>query len=224
MKRKLIAVPMYNLGDNSAGATKPYLEYLNKFGTVILLAPDAFVPEIDLLVLPGGKDIFNGNTEEFSFWNSDNERFLEWFDANTLPKYIKNGTAVYGICRGMQALVKHFNMPLVQNIWWDHGYSKDETDLKAHKIYYTDFCKAMVKGNSIHLPKEIESFHHQGLLEKNLDKENFELLAVSAEEHEDYKIVEFAMHKKLPIIMQQGHPERSLAALPEFLIKLLLNK
>jgi hypothetical protein len=113
-------------------------------------------------------------------------------------------------------------MPLVQNIWWDHGYSKDEADLKAHKIHYTDYCKDLTK--DLNLPKEIESFHHQGLLEKNLNTNNFNLLAVSDERNPDYNMVEFCSHKTLPIIMQQGHAERSHGILPEFLINSLLNK
>jgi len=222
-KRKLIGLPIWNQGENSVGATKPYLEYLNRFGSVVLLGPDTFIPELDLLVLPGGKDVFNGNKEEFSYMNSDNERFLEWFDANTLPKYIQSKTPIYGICRGAQAIFRHFGMPLVQNIWWDHGYSKDESDLKAHSINYYGAFRAELKSNGyLDLPKQIESFHHQGLLANNISSE-FEILATDGYDPEGYRIVEFARHKSLPIIAQQGHPERSWGVLPEYLINSLLK-
>ena len=221
-KRKLLGIPIWNQGENSVGATKPYLEYLKQFGTIILLAPDAFVPELDLLVLPGGKDVSNGNREDFSFHNSDNERFLEWFDANTLPKYIEAKIPIYGICRGAQAIVRYFDMPLVQNIWWDHGYSKDEEDVKAHKVLYSEECEKMAKANNVSLPKDIESFHHQGIFAKDVS-DDFELLAVSDETNVNFRMMEFARHRTLPIIIQQGHPERSWAQLPTFLIKSLLN-
>jgi putative glutamine amidotransferase len=221
-KKRLVGIPLYNCGDSTAGCAKTYMEFAKQFGTVILLSPDTFISELDLLILPGGKDIANGNKENFSYYNSDNERFLEWFDANTLPKYIENNTPILGICRGMQAIVKQFNMPLVQNIWWDHGYSSDEKDVKAHKIHYTDYCKVLV-GNRNILNKTCESFHHQGLLEKNLNTDEFHLLAVSDEQNSNYNIVEYMMHKTLPIVGIQGHPERSNAELPVFLVNMLLN-
>lgn len=221
-KEKLIGVPLWNQGENSVGAGKAYLEYLKKFGTVILLSPNAFVPNLDLLVLPGGKDVANGNRNDFSFMNSDNERFLEWFDANTLPKYIEARIPIYGICRGMQAICRYFEMDLCQNIWWNHGYSDNDADLKAHKINYYKPAIDLAKEHGIGLPKEIESFHHQGLLIENCLPE-FEILATSTEEREEYRIVEFAQHRELPIVIQQGHPERSWAQLPTFLINRLLN-
>lgn len=222
-RKKVIGVPLWNQGENSVGATKGYLEYLKQFGTVVLLSPDSFIPEIDLLVLPGGKDVANGNKEDFSFQNSDNERFLEWFDANTLPKYIEANVPIFAICRGMQAIARHFNMPLVPNIWWDHGYSDDRNPTEAHGILYSEKAIAISKNNHVHLPKKIESYHHQGLLIKDVS-DDFEILAVSDEKLEDYKIVEFMIHKTLPITCMQGHPERSHAALPKFLINSLLNR
>lgn len=211
---------MFNSGDTTVGCGKPYLEYFKQFGTVILLSPDTFLPNLDLLVLPGGKDVANGNSEDFSYYNSDNERFLEWFDANTLPKYIKNLTPIFSICRGMQAITKFFGMPLVQNIWWDHGYSKDTEDLKAHKILYTKECRDLVK--DLNLPKECESFHHQGLLLKNVNIDEFTVLATD-NTFEEYKIVEYMIHNNLPIACVQGHPERSHGQLSKFLINKLLN-
>lgn len=220
--KKLIGMPMHSTGDSSMGTGKAYLEYLKQYGTVILLSPDSFVPNLDLLVLPGGKDLINGNPSDFSFYNSDGERFLEWFDFNTLPKYIENRIPVYGICRGFQTICRHFGMPLVQDIWWDHGTSKDTSDTTAHGIHYSPVINQLLGDTKISLPKKIESFHHQGLLSNNVHPD-FEVLAVSDEKDPDLQLVEFFIHRELPIIGQQGHPERSFAELPDFLIKRLLK-
>lgn len=213
---KLIGIPLYNIDAESVGVRKPYMEYAKRYGTVILLSPDTFIPNLDLLILPGGKDVANGNKNDFSFENSDNERFLEWFDLNTLPKYIENGTPIYGICRGMQTICRHFDMPLVQDIKWDHGYSSNTEDLKAHGALYTEAIRNEARENGFSLPAKIESFHHQGIFTRDLHKD-FELLCTSNESNADLRIVEFARHKTLPIVLQQGHPERSWGPLPHHL-------
>ena len=220
-KKILIGIPMWNQGDTSVGATKPYLEYLKKYGTVILLSPDTFLPEIDLLVLPGGKDVANGNPNDFSYYNSDNERFLEYFDNFTLQKYIESGTRILGICRGFQVLCKYFGIPLIQNIWWDHGDSKDTADLKAHKLHYLKYQDRQKETPAC------GSWHHQGVSLASVVKNgNFDIIAyeaVSLNIDEDYKIVEYMEHKTLPILAIQTHPERNDNALERFLIKKLLN-
>ncbi len=220
MARKIIGIPMANQGENSVGMTKPYLEYLSQYGDIILLGPSTFIPELDLLVLPGGKDVANGNPNQFSYYNSDNERFLEFFDANTLPKYIDNVTPIYGICRGMQTIMRHFGIPLQQNIWWDHGYSKDENDTKVNTLIFAKYAEWQKHSATI------GSWHHQGVtLDTFKQQEEFELIAFTHHKAgETYSIVEFAEHKELPIIVEQSHPERNTNLFERFLFQKLLNE
>lgn len=220
--KKLIGVPMWNQGENSVGATKPYLEFLKTYGTVILLSPDTFIPNLDLLVLPGGKDIVHGNGEDFSFYSSDNERFLEHFDKYTLPKYIDNNTSILGICRGFQALMRHFNVPIIPNIWWDHGHSKDLSDTKANKLVFRKYKNR--EGGGMH----VGSWHHQGVNVSSVDA-NPELSVIAycesgANKNPDYMIVEYVEHISKPIIGIQSHPERNFNDLDHALIKLLVNR
>ena len=216
--KKIIGIPMFNIGENSVGCTKPYLEYFKSFGTIVLLSPDTFIPDLDLLVLPGGKDVSIGN-EDFSFYNSDNERFLEHFDKFTLPKYIESVTPIFGVCRGFQTLAKTFGIPIIQNIWWNHGYSKDESDTKAHDITYLKYLNVKEKS-----PK-IGSWHHQGVsVEEVMVNGTFDIIAHSTETpRKDYQIVEYMEHKNLPIIATQSHPERNQTRFDEFLINSLLE-
>lgn len=222
MARKLIGLPMWSQGENSMGATKPYLEFFKEFGDIVLLAPNSFVPTLDLLVLPGGKDIVNGNPVEISFWNSAPEPFLEFFDMNTLPKYIAHGTPIYAICRGMQTVCRHFGIPLTQHIWWDHGDSKDMGDSKPNKLTYSKYNDY---GHGKDAVETVGSWHHQGVtLEDFKKQEQFELIAHTNHVAGDrFSIVEFAEHKEYPIIIEQSHPERNQNRLEYALINKLLN-
>lgn len=228
MAKKTIGIPMANMGENSVGMTKPYLEYLKKFGQVILLTPDAFLPDLNLLILPGGKDIAHGNPNDYSFYNSDHERFLEHFDKFTLPKYINNGTSVYGICRGFQTLMRHFGIPIIQNIWWDHGYSKDENETEKNELTYLKYGDLF--GMGVEKKKRVEkvgSWHHQGVSMQAMNEQNqFDVIAYTkgGTDLKEYQIVEYVEHRELPIIGEQSHPERNDNALEKFLIKKLLNR
>lgn len=224
MSKPLIGIPLWNQGENSVGATKPYLEYLKQFGEIILLSPDALVPNLDLLVLPGGKDIANGNPNDFSFYNSDNERFLEHFDAFTLPKYIDNGTPILGICRGFQTLMRHFKIPLIQHIWWAHGMSKDENDQKVNKLTYAKYYEFAQGKDPV---ATVGSWHHQGVSVANLKAQgDFDLIAYTKDSltDEHYQIVEYVEHKYLPIVGIQSHPERNQNRLDDMLITSLIKK
>jgi putative glutamine amidotransferase len=199
------------------------MEWAKQFGTVAILSPDTYISNLDLLILPGGKDVVNGNPLDYSFNNSDGDRFLEYFDTYTLPKYLEDGTRIFGICRGAQAIWKAFGIPILQDIYWDHGYSKDNGDMKAHKVFWSPKLLVEARTEGFKLTKELGSFHHQGIYVKDL-KEEFELLGCSAEDPESMRLVEAFRHKSLPIAGVQYHPERALDELSEYLVQQLLNK
>lgn len=99
MAKKKIGIPVYRLGPNSLGVTNPYLEFISNFGRPVLLHPeDPVRTDLDLLILPGGPDVdpnrYGATPEVFTQYPSV---FLEWFDKIKLPKYIENGTPIFGI-------------------------------------------------------------------------------------------------------------------------------
>ena len=224
MKKKLIGIPGWSVGETTFGVGKAYLEYIKQYGEIIILTPRAYVPDLDLLVLPGGKDVINGNEDDYSFKNSAGEHFLEIFDYYTLPKYIESNTPIYGICRGMQAIMKHFKIPLIQDIWWDHGYSKDENDTKVNTLNYLKYKHIQDAKNGT---KTVGSWHHQGVSMASMINPNqvdFDVIAYCGNYVDNrYNIVEFAEHKELPIVVEQSHPERNGAMLERFLFEKLLK-
>lgn len=216
---KVIGIPGWNLGDNSYGVTKPYLEFFKNYGTVIILSPDSFIESLDLLVLPGGKDIV-ASSDTFSFWNGAPDQFLEFFDAKTLPKYFDSNVPIFGICRGMQSLMRHTNVPLVQDIWWDHGYSKDESDVSKNKLTYSEEFRGLS-----HLANQIGSWHHQCVLRQDLKDTAWKTIAYTHDRYmkQEFQVVEYVMHRDKKIVATQSHPERNFNALEDYFLKKLLG-
>lgn len=218
---KKIGIVGWSTGDNSFGVSKPYLEHIKQYGTPIILSPDTFLPDLDLVILPGGKDIINSGG--YSFWNSGGEPFLEYFDKNTLPLYIEAKTPIYGTCRGFQSLLNHFGIPLIQDINWDHGYSKDESDIDEHIVFLHNSLNNL-KGVKSHKNQhyrfvETGSWHHQCAMEMDVVKcADLRILGTTKD-----GVVEFFEHKTLPIAGAQTHVERDHNCVSEFLISKLLK-
>lgn len=211
---KQIGIVGWNLGENSFGASKPYLEYLSKFGQVSILGPNTLA-NIDLLVLPGGKDVVHGNNK-ISFWTGAPDQFLEHFDKYMLPQYIDRGTPILGICRGMQTLMRHVGVPLVQDIDWLHGYSKDEEDTKTNTLEYTPKYQWMAKQ---YRTSKVGSWHHQcAMIEDVRNADGWDVVA-----HTKDGVCEYTRHRAMPIWGIQSHPERNQNELDAFIITSLLG-
>lgn len=105
MKKK-IGIVGWNTGENSFGITKPYYDYLSQFGQVHILVPQkGIVEDLDLLVLPGGRDLNPLYYDEVPEVFCDNGDVLkEYFFKQNLPQYIASGTPIYGICLGFRYL------------------------------------------------------------------------------------------------------------------------
>jgi gamma-glutamyl-gamma-aminobutyrate hydrolase PuuD len=218
--KKIIAIPGWSTGDQSFGVSKPYAEHLSRFGDIIILTPNSFVPNIDLLFLPGGKDVMHGGQGEFSFLNSDGERFLEHFDKYTLPKYIEEGTPIFGTCRGFQTLLRHFNVPLIQNIYWEHAEDDRKTGYQTHKVTLSEYGSEILYNYSGKRTTKIEigSWHHQGAYSRDVVNSNLHSLGQT-----DDEVCEFFIHPERPIAGAQGHVERDENYMATGLIELLLN-
>lgn len=99
---KRIGIVGWGTGENSFGVSKPYLNYFKTYGEVFILGPNEEVDStLDLLILPGGKDVNPLRYGQIpSLFTGYQEPLLEYFDVTMLPRYIEQGVPIFGICRG----------------------------------------------------------------------------------------------------------------------------
>lgn len=218
---KKIGIVAWATGDNSFGVTKPYLDFFSRFGTVTLILPQQteVIDDLDLLVLPGGKDVDPSRYNFIpGFFTGHPDVFLEHFDKNVLYKYIKHGTPIFGICRGLQTLNVSFGGTLIQHLH-NHPYSGSRNELThivtvdSNSINKIDYLKDMP------IPKNLKtnSLHHQAIDELGVD-------LVPIARCKGYgKTIEAIAHKNLPIVAVQYHPEEIHDNFAISLVNCLLN-
>jgi putative glutamine amidotransferase len=193
-KKKIIGIPGWALkADEHFGVTIPYLQWASMCGTVRIIMPGE-IPEVDLLILPGGLDVSPTRYGQVpGFYTSNQNVFLESFDQSALPEYILRKTPIFGICRGLQTLVVAFGGTLHQDI--AHPTSTSTADVEVHKVFHPgqDLKKT---GKELF---KVGSWHHQSAA-RVVDF----MIELVAEDN----IVEAVSHVELPISAVQWHPER----------------
>ena len=213
-KRKKIGIVGWKVGDNSIGITTPYYEFFNNFGDIEILSPTRVLKELDLLVLPGGADVNPTRYKQKPHLMTGNiNPVLEFFDVNVLPQYIKKGTPIFGICRGLQTLNVHFGGSLNQHISGDHEQSDYRTE-KVHTVaqYYDPINNKQLNGS---IKFKTNSMHHQAIrkLGEGL------LMTLQCTKDGD-RTIEGIRHSDYPIHAVQHHPEEIY---DEFSIKTILK-
>lgn len=227
-RRYLIGIVGSSMGENSFGSTKPYMAHLSAYGDVVILAPQrGIVPILDLVVLPGGKDMPSYRYGRVpGYHNTDPDQFKEFFAVNNLKQYIEAGIPIWGTCLGMQQLAVHFGSDMVQNISSSHGYSGEDrgtlvnTLVFPNKFAYLEvqLLKKVKEKNKKAQSIKCCSLHHQGV-PMNKIGESLDIIAHTAD-----GIVEAIRHKELPIAGGQFHVEEDFNPLGDFLIRELLSK
>lgn len=185
--RKQIGI-VGNLSGDVFGVGVKYMQFASQFGDVHILTQDSPIMDLDLLILKGGADIppsSYGGLLGYLIYRGDPT--LEAFDKDKLPFYIKQGTPIFGICRGMQYLNVLFGGDLKQHIWLHPMSSKDQRDELVHTVY----------GENI-LSFKVNSFHHQAVAKV---PNCFKITLKSSD------CVEAIRHKTLHISCVQWHPE-----------------
>lgn len=197
--RYLIGIPGWSLGDNSFGAGKAYMQYLSNFGDVLILpmTPTIF-KEIDLLVLPGGKDVLSDNYGEApGYFNTDPDLAKEYFLRNNLQQYLDLEIPTMGICLGFQQLQVALGGSLIQNAW--HDYSEKSRSERVHEVKFTPDFKPL-QGELKIKDMKVNSLHHQGI---DVDGLAEGLQAVVTHDG----LVEAFVHESRNIAGVQWHPE-----------------
>lgn len=221
-ERPLIGIVGWKTGDNSFGVTIPYLNHLSNFGDIVVLNPmRGIISDLDLVILPGGKDspsFLYGVPPNYA--NGDSDQFKEWFAHNNLDQYINAGVPIFGTCLGMQQLIIHFGGSLCQNLI-NHAFSNEFRGEPVHELVFTHEymlleAKLLARRKKDKVIKTC-SLHHQGAYQENIP-ECFNIIATTKD-----KVVEVIEHKTLPIAGCQGHTEEDWNPLGNYLIGKLLR-
>lgn len=228
LDKPIIGIPGWKVGDNSFGVTTPYIEFFEQYGQVKVLN---LYPEIDksldLLVIPGGVDI---NPQRYNaipgFNTSKSDPIKEYFEYTIMPLYIKYGTPIFGICRGIQAIAVHFGAKLVQDMYHETNTTTEGRTKSVHGLILntgSDFVKEFTSIN--HKGKlKVNSLHHQCVSSKMLP-DCLEIVAIYEGKLSSTSPIEALIHKTLPIMGVQYHPEEmGFEPLSDFMIETLISK
>ena len=226
MKKKILIVG-WKTGENSFGVTAPYLEYFSQFGQVEIATPQEGIREdIDLLILPGGKDLSSSIYGQVpGFMNSDPDLFKEYFFKQNLPQYIEAKTPIFAICLGMQMTNVYFGGSLTQHLMYHGFYSSRSRDELVHEVYpVTNFKDGKwifsKQKNDIF---KVNSMHHQGVYLDQLADDLSPLLFSEGVNERGQYLVEAFKHNTLPIAAIQYHAEEIYCDFATNMINELLN-
>jgi putative glutamine amidotransferase len=208
MSKKLIGIVGWGMGENSFGATKPYVEYLKNHGRLVILAPDEDIhPDLDLLVLPGGKDLSTHFYKQApGMFNSDADQFKEYFFVNNLPKYIEAGIPIFGICLGFQQLCVHFGAKMKQHLVYHPTTPSDSRWECVHEVKVAPAYRYLLGEDVSGKKKDTfksNSLHHQGVAQEDFPSTILDVVGTS----DKGTVLEAIKHKTLPIYGVQYHPE-----------------
>jgi gamma-glutamyl-gamma-aminobutyrate hydrolase PuuD len=197
------------------GQNSKYMQFARQFGDVVIIDPTCqTVLPLDLLILPGGKDVNPLNYTDIvdpsvTLIDYDYEMFYKNMYHNYLQRVVDGNMAMYGVCAGFQWLNVMHGGTLTQdypfeNSAWDKRWEEVDKLSPVMNNFPNDFDKTVITHNWT-----TNSIHHQGIFEHNLSNE-FKVLAINKPAR-DYKNmtpnIEFMIHKDLNIAGEQSHPE-----------------
>jgi len=217
MKKK-IGILAWMTGTNSFGVTSSYADFIQQnFGELIIIpANSTEIVDVDLLILPGGRDVDVLRYNEVPTLRQGQVNHLfEYFDRVMLSKYIAAGISIVGICRGMQTLNVHFGGSLYQDLPCTHDTNPaNDRGKLVNKLVFTEKYKSLPDRHNY----EVNSIHHQSVKELG---EGLELVAFCKENN--HNVVEIIKHESLPIWGFQYHPEEIWDTVSVEVIENLLN-
>lgn len=179
----------------------------NYKNAIITLGGEVVTGSCDGLILCGGNDISPSFYNEENTFSQGIDYDRDLYEFQLLNQFVQLKRPVLGICRGMQIINVFFGGTLHQHI--ENHKSADGTDI-YHGISIENGFLSDLYGKSA----TVNSCHHQAVNKLG----NTLLVTAIAPDN----TIEGIMHKTLPIIGVQWHPERmdSGKVLFDYFIKL----
>lgn len=150
------------------------------------------------LILPGGGDIAPDIFGQENHGSVHIDEALDRLQLKLLGEYIKAGKPVLGICKGIQIINVFFGGTIQQHLPTAHAHSYQEAD----QYHMTIAKRGTVLEHLYGLRFPVNSAHHQGIDQLGRDLEAIQFA-------ED-QVIEGIVHKELPILGVQWHPERMM--------------
>ncbi len=204
MKQTLIGIVPRTLFQGNNYKIQLNYDYLIPFiergvSTIILPLKDAnlmqILNECDGFLIPGGSDIDPKYYNEENLGDSKEiDASIDELDEKVIKHAIRLKKPLLGICRGLQSLAVFCGGSLYQDI--------EKANLKNDEIDHTHLVNNLQSHSFCDKFKSIfviNSYHHQAV---NKVPEDFTVIF----KHDD--IIEGIIHKELPILGLQWHPER----------------
>lgn len=167
----------------------------------------------DLLLLPGGGDISPGLYNQKNLGSNKPDYEVDLLQFQLLQLAVIKRKPILGICKGMQMINVFFGGGLCQQLPTATIHSTPDSDC-YHKLYFPPAFPHQSLQHDMHFTKNlyrllsdypiVNSAHHQGIspLGKNL----------FCIQHTEDSVPETILHRFLPVLGLQWHPER----LPDF--------
>ena len=180
--------------------TENYENFLRRLGVPCRTTPDPEAAESAThLLLPGGGDItpaFFGQTDHGSL-HIDTE--LDILQLQALSRFVTQKKPVLGICKGLQLINVHFGGDITQHIDTADRHKCIGKD-QMHRVYHSYVNRIDFFYELYGTSAPVNSAHHQAVNRLGQD-----LTAVC---RAGDNVVEGLMHRTLPILAVQWHPER----------------
>lgn len=180
--------------------TKNYESFVKKLGIPCFVSTDpAQTDDATHLLLPGGGDItpaFFGQTDHGSH-NVDTE--LDILQLTILSRFTAQKKPVLGICKGLQLINVHFGGSVTQHIDTAETHRWVGRD-QFHYVFHCDLGRRDFFYQLYGTSAKVNSAHHQAT-----DRTGEGLVPVC---RAGDNVIEGLVHRSLPILAVQWHPER----------------